>query len=238
MLARWSRVDGADRYLRPFVARGPLTRGGAVVIGLNPATSIGPEDVDFEAYLDLLLDMERFSTFYQELRVRRGKPSTSRTRMGLAGVAGRLATIGFPSVVETNVSPYPTEKGEELKGLPLVLQARHVLPELLVVLKPRLMLLHGEDALKGVEAMMLDAELSHPRDRSFTDTVTHRPCIGQVTWDDGSACRVYVCPHLRFFGHKGGKRFAALDARLRADHQQGLLSAASLLLETPSAART
>ena len=49
--------------------------------------------------------------------------------------------------------------------------------------------------------------------RTFTDTVCN-PLLGKVSWSDGSLCDVFACPHLRFFGHSGGKRFAALKAAL------------------------
>lgn len=220
-LARWSRAAGADLYLRPLVARGALTSGGAVVVGLNPATAIGPNDVSFDAYLDLLQDMEAFTDFYRELRIKRGKRPISPTRRGLDGMARWLSSSGFPSVVETNVSPYPTEKGEELDDVPRSLQARYVLPELLAALAPRVVLLHGESALAAVASMPIFAGLNlHPR-QSFTVLVTHRPHLGHIRRQDGTLCDVFVCPHLRFFGHEGGTRFAALRNSLREQFPSG-----------------
>lgn len=212
-LARWARAhESPERYLRPFVARGPLAKQQAVVVGLNPATIIRPDDVAPETYVDLLLDMEQFSVFYQRLRRLRGKPAVSRTRQGLDNIATWLQSLRFTSVVETNVSPYPTEKGQQLDHVHRDMQARHVLPDLLKQLAPRLLLLHGEDACSAIRKMPIGTDLV--MGRTFTDTVTRQPQLGQVTWSDGSQGDVFACPHLRFFGRSGGKRFAPLKARL------------------------
>ena len=181
-------------------------------MGLNPATEILPEDIPIDEYVDLLLDLEAFTVFYKNLRNRRGKSTTSPTRIGLNGMAGWLAQRGWNSVVETNVSPYPTRRGEELERVSTPMQSRHIFYQLMRVLAPRLVILHGKDALSEFTSKLRPSLI--PRTASFTTLVNESPYLGHVTWECGEQCDVFVCPHLRFFGHKGGQRFAPLEQAL------------------------
>lgn len=214
-LASWTRTpEGADRYLRPFVCRGTLERGGAAIVGLNPATAIGPADIPFEEYIDLLLDLDAFTAFYRELRVKRGKRASSPTRTGLNGMANWLSALGRKCIVDTNVSPYPTGSKEELDQVPTGWQSRWVFQDLVRTLAPRLLVLHGEDALKD----FISGVAPHLAPRAgmpFSQLVDQSPRLGQITWAGGEVCEVFVCPHLRFFGHHGGARFSALSEALQ-----------------------
>ena len=215
-LARWSRVpDGADRYLRPFVSRGPLKRGEAAIVGLNPATAIRSTDIPFEQYLHLLLNLDAFTTFYRELRVRRKKRASSPTRTGLNGMAKWLSVLGWQCIVDTNVSPYPTESKEALEKVPAKWQSRWVFKEVVRTFAPRLIVLHGEDALDDFVSGVALGLRSRARGRTFWRLVDESPRLGQITWAGGESCDVFVCRHLRFFGHQGGDRFSALGEALR-----------------------
>lgn len=48
-----TNVDGP--YLRPFVGRGPVATGGAMIVGVNPATPITTEHgIQFDDYVSSL----------------------------------------------------------------------------------------------------------------------------------------------------------------------------------------
>jgi hypothetical protein len=214
-LAGWSRVpDGADRYLRPFVCRGTMKRGEAAIVGLNPATAIRFADIPFEQYLDLLVNLDAFTTFYRELRVKRKKRATSPTRTGLNGMAKWLSVLGWQCIVDTNVSPYPTESKEDLEKVPAQWQSRWVFKEVVRTFAPRLIVLHGEDALDDFVSGVAPDLRSRARG-PFSRLVDDSPRLGQITWAGGESCDVFVCRHLRFFGHHGGDRFSALGEALR-----------------------
>lgn len=185
-------------------------------MGLNPATDIRPGDIPIDRYVDLLLDIEAFTIFYESLRNRRGKTKASPTRTGLNGMARWLAQRGWHSVVETNVSPYPTGRGEELERVSNPMQSRHIFYELMRVLAPKVVILHGEDALSEFTSKL--GPSLNSRTDSFSDLVKKSPYLGQVTWERGEQCEVFVCPHLRFFGHKGGRRFGPLEEALSTTH--------------------
>lgn len=214
-LATWSRApDGAERYLRPFICRGPLQLGGAAIVGLNPATPIGPADIEFSRYLDLLLDLTSFTAFYEELRVRRGKRRSSPTRTGLNGIARWLSELGCSSIVDTNVSPFPTGSKEDLSRIPPEWQSRWVFEALMRAITPRLVILHGEDALNDFTTSIAP-HLTPTAGLSFLALVNSSPQLGQVAWSGGDVVDVFVCPHLRFFGHHGGPRYASLSNALQ-----------------------
>ena len=214
-LAKWARPpEGADRYLRPFVCRGELQRGEAAIVGPNPATEIGPHDVRFSEYLDLLVDLERFTEFYHCLRVGRGKRASSPTRTGIDGMANWLASLGWECILDTNVSPYPTASGEDMAKVPDKLQSRWVFEEVVQTLRPSLIILHGEGALRGFTSDV--APGLAPREPRYSALVERSPYLGQCAWAGRATCEVYVCPHLRFFEHRGGARFSALKSVLPA----------------------
>lgn len=213
LLARWSDspVPGG-RYLRPLVCRGSIKGGGAAIVGVNPATAIGPTDIAFEKYLNLLLDASKFEEFYQDLRVKRGKSPTSRTRMGLRGLACWLMQLGHDFVAETNVAPYPTCSSEALYAVPLEHQSRWVFREVVHKLSPRLLVLHGEDALQEFTSSTAPHLQPKPGTK-FTDLIKS-PRLGEVIWPNGMRCEIYVCSHLRYFGKAGGQRFVPLKQAL------------------------
>ena len=188
-------------------------------MGLNPATPIGPLDVDLDRYVELLLDLEAFTPVYRQLRIRRGKRPTSPTRTGLDGMAKWLSEHGWQSVVETNISPYPTERGEDLKRLSPALQSRHIFHELIQLLAPRVLVLHGEDSLS--EFITSVAPQLGRGSRGFAALVNEFPHLGQYRWQTGEVADIFVCPHLRFFGHSGGTRFSSLKRALTAHFPSG-----------------
>lgn len=195
---------GTGRYLRPLVARGPLIKHGAAIVGLNPATAIGPSDIDANEYARLLLSFNDFERFYQSLRKDRGKKPTSPTRTGLNGMAKLLEDKGWKSIVDTNISPYPTEKGEELLRLPASVQSRDVFHTVIRRLAPRLIILHGNEALKEFTSSIAHNLSSNT---PFSSLVKDSPILGSIEWGANESCTVLVCPHLRFFGRHGGVKF-------------------------------
>lgn len=212
MLSRWSESpEQGGRYLRPLVCRGQARRKGAFIIGINPATEIGPADICFEEYLPLLLDLEAFASFYGDLRVKRQKPRESPTRTGINGIAKWLGSLGWDFVADTNVSPYPTTSAEELINIPLDLQSRWVFWEVLSVLSPALAVLHGKDSLHGFAAIV--PEMKQYTKIRFSELV-RSPHLRKAVLPNGEATEVYVCPHLRFFGNAGGKKFVCLKRAL------------------------
>lgn len=127
LLTTWSQMPrGADRYLRPFVCRGKLEPNGAAIVGLNPATLIGRADIEFPRYLELLLEVDAFTAFYQELGRKRNEPPSSRTRSGINRIARLLSEMGWTSVLDRNVSPYPTASKDELDEVPEAWQSRWI----------------------------------------------------------------------------------------------------------------
>ena len=74
--------------------------------------------------------------------------------MGLQGMARWLMQLGHGFVAETNVSPYPTCSSDELYTVPDEYQSRWVVRELLYALSPRLLILHGDDAMQEFTASL------------------------------------------------------------------------------------
>ena len=207
-------VARGEPLLRPFVCRGPLARGGAFMVGVNPATTIIEADAGgFDQYVASITDLDRFLRVYDRTRVREGKGGRSPTRNGLDTASAWLKARGFRTVLDTNISPYPTASVDAWRRLAPAQKAFHVFQEVITHLQPSFVLLHGSDAYKEFTTTLALHLLR--RGHKFSEVISH-PRLGVLTWPDGTTANVYVCKHLRFFkGHEGGKYFAPLRASLK-----------------------
>ena len=213
-LERWCMpATETGPFLRPFVARGPLTPGGAIIVGVNPATSIGAADgVAFDDYTASLTAIERFLPIYNRVRAQRGKTRPSKTRIGLDAASKWLADFGFETVLDTNISPYPTSKESEWRRLSEKERAFWVFGEIVESFRPALVLLHGRSAYERfIETYAPDLRQSG----LFSEIVDRQPYLGRVTWRHGGSAQVFISRHIRFFGKvDGGKGFARLRQEL------------------------
>ncbi|MEC5405798.1 hypothetical protein VOM14_09515 [Paraburkholderia sp. MPAMCS5] len=205
-----TNVDGP--YLRPFVCRGPLSTGGAMIVGVNPATPITAEDgIQFDDYASSLLNIENFLPIYDAVRTARGKPRRSNTRIGLDTASAWLTAHGFSPVVDSNISPRPTESETAWAKLSKTDQSMWVFDEVVKAFRPSLVLLHGKRSYE------VFTERYAPELRSgqpFNELVK-QPRLGTVNWRFGGTADAYVCKHIRFFrGDGGGKYFQPLRQAL------------------------
>jgi hypothetical protein len=213
-MKRWcTPVRESSPFLRPFVARGQLSPGGAMIVGVNPATPIGTTDgIGLDEHIQSLYSIEGFLPLYSRVRAQRGKAQPSPTREGLDGASKWLATRGFQTVLDTNISPYPTKDEEQWQRLSSTEKALWVFPEVVATFKPKLVVLHGKSSYEYFVDLYAPALRQEGR---FLDTIKERPHLGRVCWPNGDGADVYVCRHLRYFGNgDGGKTFAPLRQAL------------------------
>lgn len=202
-------IDGP--YLRPFVCRGPLSTGGAMIVGVNPATPISAADgIKFDDYVASLLNLEDFLPIYDAVRTARGKPR-SRTRNGLDTASTWLMDHGLAPIVDSNISPYPTKSEKEWRKLSKTEQSMWVFEEVVKAFRPSLVLLHGKSSYEVfTERFAPDLVRGQP----FNELVK-QPKLGTVKWPFGGTADAYVCKHIRFFrGEGGGKYFQPLRQAL------------------------
>lgn len=211
-LTRWcTPIHVGGPYLRPLVIRGPHAQGGAFIVGVNPATPIFESDgVSFCEYADSLLSTEAFLSMYCRIRIAQGKPATSRTRAGLDGAAQWLQSLGFNTVLDTNISPYPTRSEAEWKRLSNEEKELHVFPEIVQMFRPSVVLLHGRVAYRKFTSLYAPG-----LKKNCLFTEIDNPYLGTVDWDGGGKAEVFVCGHLKSFGRgDGGEKFAPLRTSL------------------------
>jgi hypothetical protein len=205
-----TNIDGP--YLRPFVCRGPLSTGGAMIVGVNPATPItAKHGIQFDEYVSSLLSIEDFLPIYDAARAASGKPRRSYTRNGLDTASAWLMAHGLTPIVDTNISPYPTESEMEWRKLSKTQQSLWVFEEVVKAFRPSLVLLHGNRSYEGfTKRFAPDLYSGQP----FGELVK-QPKLGTVKWPFGGTADAYVCKHIRFFrGEGGGKYFQPLRQAL------------------------
>jgi hypothetical protein len=208
IMKRWcTPLNEGSPFLRPFVVRGQLAQGGAMIVGANPATPIGiTDDVELDEHIQSLYSVDGFLPLYSRVRALRGKTRPSPTRVGLDAASKWLLARGFQTVLDTNISPYPTKDEEQWKRLSDAEKALWVFPEVVSAFRPTLVVLHGKSAYEHFVELYAPALR---QERKFSDTTKELPHIGRVRWPNGDGAEVYVCRHLRYFGTRdGGKTFA------------------------------
>jgi len=60
-------------YYRPLICNGELSNADIFFVGINPATPILQKDLPIDEYVNLILDYEKFISFYKQSRTSKGK---------------------------------------------------------------------------------------------------------------------------------------------------------------------
>jgi hypothetical protein len=151
-------VDGA--YLRPWMCDGDPSLARVLLIGANPATPFSAAMVDRQSYLDALVHGgQPLRDIY--LAARGGRESLTRRNIGR--VVGLLRAARVEPVLETNVWTLPTKSLALLKRSEpdVVAASSRVVPELVRLLQPVALIVHGAEASRGL-AKVLGRELEPP----------------------------------------------------------------------------
>lgn len=222
MLARWCALPSLGRaYLRPLLCRGRVEAGGVFLIGLNPATPIGPDEFTPEKYRELIGDYAGFMRYYGAARLRLGKRRLkSNTRIGIEALGDWLFSIAGNFPVETNVVAYPTKDEPELRRVPrqVVAQGEQVFLELVGFLTPRLLVFHGKSSLRRALRLLPCAGFAFARAPDLRLRIREMELSSPVakgTWPDGTKAAVMACRHLKVYGEQG-KTFGPFRERLQA----------------------
>jgi hypothetical protein len=220
-MTRWCALPHiGNAYLRPFLVRGPIEENSVFIVGLNPATPIGPAEVSPELYRELVSNYTSFMEYYKAVRLRSNKKRLkSNTRVGIESLGDWIRSITSSFPVETNVVGYPTKDEAELKLVPREVQAQgiQIFQEVIQLLRPRVLVFHGKASLKRVKAVLVRAGLHLsaplPLNLSIRALEDSSP-IACGTWSDGTPATILACRHLKLYGEEG-RTFAAFRARLQ-----------------------
>lgn len=141
---------GPTRFglMRPWMSIGDPSQARVFIVGANAATPFPPEVVDRDSYIDALVNGgDALRRIY--LRVRQDRPSP--TRQNIDGLVARLERHGAAPVLETNVWSLPTRSLAELRRVDVSqVAASAVLPALVSFLRPRVLIVHGVEASRGL----------------------------------------------------------------------------------------
>jgi hypothetical protein len=181
--------------------------GCVFLVGINPATPILPCDLEIDEYISLLLDYERFLSYYRATRRDQGKSPLSRTRTGMDSFIRWLSQSVPDPIIETNVIPYPSPRSKDLKMVPewVKARARMIFAELLQRLRPRLLLLHGKDTVVETANLLRQERIADIPTNFDSDirALEDSPGLFHFEWPDGSTCRALACRHFMYYGESG-----------------------------------
>lgn len=217
-------------YYRPFICRGNSDNIKAFLVGLNPATPITEDEMSLDEYVNLISDYERFLCYYNEKRIKDGKPKLSKTRTAIISFVDWLNSRTDVSIAETNIIPYPTKNAKQLnrEDESIHKRGKEIFYELLMCYKPSLLILHGKSTIdltlnylreKGFEVKDNDS-INKLRDMQYFN-VSEWP---KFIYSDGNTCSIIAYRHFIYYGPNGKKTNQFLNAVEDLLRTQGLLS--------------
>ncbi|MGF7060030.1 hypothetical protein [Brassicibacter mesophilus] len=195
-------------YYRPILCKGEISKVDILFVGTNPATPIYPKDMDLDTYVDLLMNYEKFINYYKQCRIKDGKSEISRTRIGMDSFLGCLSNITDSVIAETEVIPYPTKSLKLLKKEPLdiIERGKEMFYELLMELKPRLLILHGKKTVEYANEILIQKgvlfEDSINLDQSIEVMEKQIP-LCSFRYNNEKIANIMACRHFMYYGSKG-----------------------------------
>jgi hypothetical protein len=194
---------------------------GVFVVGVNPATPIGPDDLAPNEYRALIGDYAAFMRHYQAARARAGKRKLkSNTRVGLEALSQWLQSVTGVFPLETNVVAYPTKDEAELDKVArnIVAQGERVFLEVLQTFTPRAMIFHGKSSLTRALPILQQAGLLLERAVDLHLTIRELEASSPLVlgiWKNGGAVTIAACRHLKIYGQHG-KTFARFRDQIQS----------------------
>jgi hypothetical protein len=138
------RLSGEDPELRPFVCEGSPLGCEIFIVGCNPATSVG-----FWEFWDQEYGFKKsvWLEEYKAIRRSQGRREVSNTRERIQRIAEGAKPV---RCLETNIYAFPSPEASSLsEGA----RTTHVFDFLVRWIRPKVIFVHGKDAMERVEAL-------------------------------------------------------------------------------------
>lgn len=151
-------VIGKPTGHRPFICEGSPLGCQVLIVGANPATGMESGFWDFWS-TDEGFDKKRWWAAYLRERAERaaeGKRKNRRVSTSRAIIERVVASAGSGVCLETNVYSWPSKR---LKDLPKEKRTTAAFEMLVRYVAPRLLIVHGGDAVKVVRRLKPSAEI-------------------------------------------------------------------------------
>lgn len=204
-------------YYRPLLCKshnGNIDKLPIFIVGINPATPIYPKQInDIQEYVDLIMDYEAFTEYYQATRKEAGKKPESKTRTAINQFVEWLFSMTQVSIAETNIVPYPTESLALLNKEPKEVfnGGTAIFYKLMMHYQPRVMILHGKTTAQMLTNLLIDNKLiTNTKGNEFFNTVVKMDYsadskLAEFIYPDGQACSIIAYRHFMSYGLKGPK---------------------------------
>ncbi|WP_108668958.1 hypothetical protein [Peribacillus acanthi] len=195
-------------YYRPFLLHGELQQVDIFLVGINPATSVYPSEVNIETWINTIVDYRLYNRDFS---------SKGSTRRGINGFLTFVKKHYTHSLIETNFNSYPTSKAEQLAQSHIRQEVEEGEKRFIKVIEahePALIILHGQQTIT-MFMDMLKKKNWKPSKRLFKktpieDRETQFPHF-TFQYSSGKIAQVFSCRHLQYFGNKGDSYKEFLD---------------------------
>lgn len=191
-------------YLRPYICRKNPYQSNVFLTGINPATPIYPEDVEFSEYLKIMENYNDFMNFYVENRKKQNKPEISRTRMGINSLVEWIENECGTGVVETDIFTYPTKNTKELLKIDnkVLNKSKEKFWQVLMEFKPNTIVLYGALTVDTFKKLLKEknqeAEFFDKNQERIEDLEKLYPFARMNI--DSKNIDIFACRHLMYYG--------------------------------------
>ena len=191
-------------YLRPYICRKDPYQAKVFLTGINPATPIYPEDIEFSEYLKIIDNYNDFMNFYVESRKKQNKSQISRTRMGINALVEWIESKCGTGVIETDIFTYPTRNIKELLKIDNKVLNKSIEKfwQVLMEFKPDTIVLYGaltvETFRKLLKEKKHNAEILGNNEENIEDL--EKLCPFARIKIDSKNIDVLACRHLMYYG--------------------------------------
>lgn len=196
-------------YYRPFILHGKPQQIDLFLVGINPATSVFPEDgVGTDLWIETIMDYRLYDDRYS---------SNGRTRIGIRGFLNYIKKHYPYPFLETNINAYPTPKAVDLKKDSIkeaVIEGENRFIESLITHEPSIIILHSQQTTRYFIDILHKYKWISSRRVIKKTPIKHREQqLPHFTffYSSGKKANVFACRHLKLFGQKGNSYKIFLD---------------------------
>ncbi len=193
-------------YLRPFICRTNPYESKICIVGINPATSIMPCDMELKRYIEVISNYSEFMKEYKKIRLEKNKKEISRTRVGIDSFADWVKKELNQSIIEADICTYPTNNIKELLKLDkeIIQKSINLFIEVLKEFKPEVIILYGAKTVQifrdVIEKEKLNGKiLSDSKDISVLENCNPFAYL----YIENKRISVFVAKHFMYYGRVG-----------------------------------
>ena len=208
-------ISKNEPYLRPYISKGNPHNAKICFVGTNPATPIYPKDIKLDEYIELLNDYDKFMQFYKQIRIKSGKTTISRTRLGIMSFRDWVEKELHTNMIETDIFTYPTKNIKDLVKVnnDILDRSLNLFWNVLTEFKTPIIILHGSMTVETFNRAVKGKKIRYNSNNTKIEEIEKLNPYAEIDIN-GTKSILLASKHFMYYG-KTGKVFEDLKKNLR-----------------------